>query len=236
MRCTRCDGLAVPQAVGISEDGRVVFGWCLECLADTHCDLVEIPAKGIDDLKLTFTTDPRKSARDRTGSRADSKTNAVDQSIWLVGLVGFLMVAWGATVVCAGFLMNPGPATMPSPVGNGSAPLLRVGGAATILLGLMFLTMAANRDNEFRRRLTRGVRWGGLVLSLMISCFALFSGAIFRDPLPVGWAICLPLILSSIAMGIDERDKRAVRNVNPWEFPVVSYSESAHPEKPKRRI
>lgn len=78
MRCTRCDGLAVPQAVGISEDGRVVFGWCLECLADTHCDLVEIPAKGIDDLKLTFTTDPRKSARDRTGSRADSKTNAVD--------------------------------------------------------------------------------------------------------------------------------------------------------------
>lgn len=234
MRCTRCDGLAVPQAVGIAGDGRVVFGWCVECLVDTRCDLVEIPAKGLDDLKLTFTTVPQKSARDRTESRSD--TTVIDQSIWLVGLVGFLMLVWGATVVCAGFLINPRPETVPSPVGNGSAPLLRVGGAATILLGLMFLTMAANRDREFRRRLIRGVRWGGLVVSLAISCFALLSGAIFRNPLPVGWAICLPLILSSIAMVIDEYDKRAMRNVNPWEFPVVSYSEPSHPEKPKKRI
>jgi hypothetical protein len=224
----------VPQAVGIAEDGRVVFGWCVECLVDTHCDLVEIPAKGIDDLKLTFTTVPQNSARNRTGPRPDA--NVIDQSIWLVGLVGFLMLAWGATVICAGFLMSPRPATLPSPVGNGTAPLLRVGGAATILLGLMFLTMAANRDREFRRRLTRGVRWGGLVLCLMISCYAILSGAIFRHPLPVCWAMFLPLILSSIALVIDERDKRAMLKVNPWEFPVVSYSEPAHPQKPKKRI
>jgi hypothetical protein len=230
--------LAVPQAVGIAEDGRVVFGWCTACLADTHCDLVEISARGIDDLKLTFTTVPQKSARDRRGSRTGA--NAVDPSIRLVGLVGFFMLAWGATVIIAGLLLNPRPGTAPSPVGNGSAPLLRVGGAATILLGLMFLTLAANRDGEFRRRLIRGVRWGGLFLCLAISCFAILSGAIFHNPLPVCWAILLPLILSSIAWVLDERANRAMRNVNPWEFPVVSYSETVHetvhPQKPKKRI
>jgi hypothetical protein len=230
MRCTRCDGLAVPQAVGIAEDGRVVFGWCTNCLADTHCDLVEISAKGIDDLKLTFTTASLKSARDRRGPRTGAAV--IDPSIRLVGLVGYLMLTWGATVICAGLLLSP----RPSPVGNGSAPLLRVGGAATILLGLMFLTMAANRDREFRRRLIRGVRWGGLFLCLAISCLAVLSGAIVRNPLPVCWAILLPLILSSIAWMLDEHANRAMRSVNPWEFPVVSYSEPAHPQKPKKRI
>ncbi len=51
MRCTRCDGLAVPQAVGIAPDGRVVFGWCLQCLADSDCRLVEVPATGMIHLR-----------------------------------------------------------------------------------------------------------------------------------------------------------------------------------------
>jgi hypothetical protein len=224
----------VPQAVGIAEDGRVVFGWCERCLVDTHCEFVEISAKGIGDLDLTFTAVPPKSAGRR--GAAGVSAPAIDQSIWLVGLVGFLMLAWGVTVVCAGLVAAPRAAVAPSPVGNGTAPLLRVGGAATILLGLMFLTLAANRDREFRRRLVRGVRWGGLALCLAVSGYALISGAIFRNPLPVCWAIVLPLIVSSIALVIDERDRRAMLKVNPWEFPVVSYSESVRPESPRRRI
>src|SRR4051812_17883958 len=46
MRCTRCDGLVVPQAVGIDPEGKVVFGWCLQCLADHRCKLVETSPLG----------------------------------------------------------------------------------------------------------------------------------------------------------------------------------------------
>src|SRR3989442_1110962 len=37
MRCTRCDRPAVPQAVGRTPDGLVVFGWCVSCLEETGC-------------------------------------------------------------------------------------------------------------------------------------------------------------------------------------------------------
>jgi hypothetical protein len=46
MRCTRCDRIAVPQAVGLTREGLVVFGWCLTCLAEEGCVLVEIPGDG----------------------------------------------------------------------------------------------------------------------------------------------------------------------------------------------
>ena len=41
MRCTRCDRVAVPQSVGRSPDGTLVFGWCLDCLAEGGCTLLE---------------------------------------------------------------------------------------------------------------------------------------------------------------------------------------------------
>ena len=86
MRCTRCDGLAVPQAVGIDADGRVVFGWCLRCLARSKCRLVEIPEAGPLELKLNF-----KSGRVRreTGlvgpaAGADGGSIAVDHRSRLI--------------------------------------------------------------------------------------------------------------------------------------------------------
>ncbi len=44
MRCTRCDRLAIPQAVGLSREGLVVFGWCLDCLEETGCTEIEAVA------------------------------------------------------------------------------------------------------------------------------------------------------------------------------------------------
>ncbi|ODU02229.1 MAG: hypothetical protein ABS79_00715 [Planctomycetes bacterium SCN 63-9] len=225
--------MAVPQAVGIADDGRVVFGWCGQCLLDTHCNVIEISARGIADLKLSFSAAPEPKPQKR---EPEPQRAGVDQSIWLVGLVGFLMVAWGTTVLCAGFLIGPGDGPTRQPSLTGSPPMLRVGGTATILMGVMFLTMAANRDREFRRRLTGIVRWGGLVVSGIIGIWAIFSGGLQNKPLPVGWAICLPLILSAIAYVIEDHANRASPPVKPWEFPVVSYSEIARPEGPRKRI
>lgn len=234
MRCTRCDGLAVPQAVGIAADGRVIFGWCRACLADSRCELVEVSAKGIRDLSLNFS--PDRSDAEASKQQTRSSAAGVDQSIWIVGVVGFLMIAWGMTVTIAGLVVDPETRSRAGPLGNGSAPLLRVGGLATILLGLMFLTLAANRDRIFRRRVVRIVRWGGLIVSLIISSYAILSGGMARNPLPIGWAFCLPLILSAIAFIVDERERHASPPVKSWEFPVVSYAEPSHPERPKKRI
>ena len=73
-------------------------------------------------------------------------------------------------------------------------------------------------------------------MSLTLGFGTILTGALSRNPLPVGWAIFLPLILSTIAVLIEEHANRKPSPVKPWEFPVVSYSEPSHPEKPKKRI
>jgi hypothetical protein len=42
MRCTRCDRIAVPQALGRDPSGDLIFGWCVDCLKAAHCTEIEI--------------------------------------------------------------------------------------------------------------------------------------------------------------------------------------------------
>lgn len=42
MRCTRCDRPAVPQALARDPQGRLVFGWCQECLEWEDCTQIRI--------------------------------------------------------------------------------------------------------------------------------------------------------------------------------------------------
>jgi len=143
MRCTRCDGLAVPQAVGIAPDGRVVFGWCLQCLADKQCRLVEVTAAGPWDLKLSFPIS--KPARPTLLSN-NNPAAGVDQSQWIVAIVAFLMISWGLILLAAGLFSGSRPAPATSPLGNGSSQLLGVGGAATAVLGLALMVLASHRN------------------------------------------------------------------------------------------
>ena len=195
---------------------------------------MEIGAKGIHDLTLSY--DPRDSETSKTTRVGFDAAAAAEQSIWVLGAIGFLMVAWGMSVLGAGLLMSGMPSTTRNSLTNGSPPALRVGGVSVILIGVMLLTLAATRNRNFRRGLTHLVRWGGIVVSLAVSCYAIATGGISRNPLPVGWAICLPAILSGLAHVLDETLNGPAKVVNPWEFPVVFYSETSHPEKPKKRI
>src|SRR5437764_5454433 len=143
MRCTRCDGLAVPQAVGIAPDGKVVFGFCLECLADTECRLVEVPADGPWDLKLSFAMG--KSAH-RPPSGSYPSAAAIDQSQWIIAVVAFLMISWGLILLAAGLFIGPRPNWGASSAAHGFSPLLVFGGGATALLGLVLIVLATRRD------------------------------------------------------------------------------------------
>src|SRR6516165_7804372 len=102
MRCTRCDGLVVPQAVGILPDDRVVFGWCLQCLADKECRLVEVNISALLDFKLTFS--PTETVR--RPSPEGASPARVDESQWIVAVVAFLMISWGLILLAAGLFSH----------------------------------------------------------------------------------------------------------------------------------
>jgi hypothetical protein len=139
MRCTRCDDLAVPQAVGISPDGRVVFGWCLQCLADQNCRLVETASGGPFDFALVLSSRKQEEAGPLVVS---APARPIDQSRRIVAVVAFLFVCWGLILMAAGLLSGPEPSGS-SPLGNGTAMLLGTGGAATALLGLALIIYLA---------------------------------------------------------------------------------------------
>jgi len=104
--------------VGIAPDGRVVFGWCLQCLADKDCRLVEVPAAGPWDLRLSF---PISEPARPPLPRGDNSAATVDQSQWIVAIVAFLMISWGLILLAAGLFSGSRPASATSPLGNVTA-------------------------------------------------------------------------------------------------------------------
>lgn len=142
MRCARCDGLVVPQAVGIHPDGRVVFGWCLRCLARARCRLVEIPGVGLRDLVLDFRA--REAPAPPRPGRAPMA--AVDQSQWILALVSVLMMCSGLILLAAGLFSGPSTGSEPGASAGPTPALLGLGGAATALSGLGLMILASHRD------------------------------------------------------------------------------------------
>ncbi|MGC8639245.1 MAG: hypothetical protein ACP5XB_05125 [Isosphaeraceae bacterium] len=143
MRCTRCEGLAVPQAVGIHPDGRVVFGWCLSCLVRTNCRIVEIPETGPTGLKLDFKIDKRPGLPE---SQRPVPRMPVDQSRWIIALVSFLMISWGLILLAAGLFSSSRAFSGGGSPDHFTPPMLGIGDASTALLGLGLMVLAAHRD------------------------------------------------------------------------------------------
>jgi hypothetical protein len=153
MRCTRCDDLAVPQAVGIAPDGRVVFGWCLQCLADQNCRLVEIAPGGPFDLS------PSSRKPQETAPRVvHAPARRIDKSRLIVAVLAFLLMCWGLTLIAAGLLSRSYLAGG-SPVGDGTVMRFGVCGAVTALLGLA-LTIYTARSRHLSAHRALGVGTG----------------------------------------------------------------------------
>ncbi len=92
--------------------------------------------------------------------------------------MAFLMIGWGLILVAAGLFTGSRPAAGSSPLGNGTAPLLGVGGTATALLGLGLMVLASRRNwfpGTFPLAL---LSWLGFLIALGI----LACGIINYDP------------------------------------------------------
>jgi hypothetical protein len=177
MRCTRCDGLVVPQAVGIDPDGKVVFGWCLRCLAERGCRLVETSPLGPWTFDAPGVSPGRSVARARAG-RPPRRGLAVDRSRWAIAVVALLMMCWGLVLLAAGLWRAPRPGPGPSPLGNGTSSLLAAGGAATALVGLVLLLLASRRNWYPGTFLLGLLSW----LSFLVGLGILLGGVIDHEP------------------------------------------------------
>ena len=114
-----------------------------------------------------------------------------------MAIVASLMIGWGLILVAAGLFTGSRPAADSSPLGNGTAPLLGVGGTATALLGLGLMVLASRRNwfpSTFPLAL---LSWLGFLMALGI----LACGIINYDPrrnVPLVLAAGLALAVSVI--------------------------------------
>jgi len=216
MRCTRCDGLAVPQAVGIAPDGTVVFGWCRQCLADTDCDLVEVAAAGPADLRLSFTAARLTRQPQRAGV---SPAGGIDESQWIISIVAFLMVASGLILLTAGVFTAAQPPADSSSLGNGSPALLGVGGGVTALLGLALLLAASYRDWLPGAFMLVLLSWLSFLIGLGILVQGIFDYQPRRN-IPIVLGSGVALVISVAALMLARSQKRKVRSGHfsvPWK-------------------
>jgi hypothetical protein len=130
MRCTRCDAIAVPQALGRLPDGRLAFGLCVACLEAEGCAVIDVgPSRQHRAHRLRVRRAPRPIDPRRRGLR---------------GLAG-LLAAWGLLLAVLGATSSGSqPGAPPSPFGNGTPLLLTVGAVAMVLTALA-LDLAGRR-------------------------------------------------------------------------------------------
>lgn len=192
MRCTRCDGLAVPQAVGIDPQGKVIFGWCLQCLADRGCTLVETsPIGGPSSISPVGRSHASDAPKVNLPGGAGARALEFEQAGWVVGIVASLMMSWGLILVAAGLCGAPTPDPDGSPLGNGTPALLTGGGAATALAGLGLMVLASRRGWSPGTFLPGLVSWLSFLLGLGILAHAIVVHHPRRQVgLVVGVALC----------------------------------------------
>ena len=208
MRCTRCDGLAVPQAVGIHPDGWVVFGWCLGCLASTGCRLVEIPETGPTGLKLDFKTDESAGL---AGAQRPLATPAGDPSRWVIALVSFSMISWGMILLVAGLFSGSWPLAGAGSPDHLTSPML-VGGTATALLGLGLLVLASRRDWLPDTSVLVFLSWLSFVGGLGILGYAVFDYQPSRN-VPILLGAGTAVLISIVARLLERSQRDKMRGV-----------------------
>lgn len=177
MRCTRCDRPAVPQAVGRTPDGDVVFGWCLACLRATECEGVVV-ARSDGPKAGRRKREEWVSLEEFDGRESPDRSDSPERRHGIVGLIAVFLSAWGGGLLLAG--LRVGSRVRPqstSPFGNGTPALLIMGGISSLVVGMALGGVAFSRaggsPNSWRR-----VRY----LTLALAALAVAAGVIRHDP------------------------------------------------------
>jgi len=167
MRCTRCDRPAVPQATGLTTDGRFVFGWCVVCLEQTGCRDIVVARPRLRrpkrlSLKSALGPDRFRAAAGRTARRGP-----LDDRLRVMAAVALVLALWGLALFAVGLNLRSriDPRTA-SPLGNGTPALLIGGGGSTAAVGLGLWAMITGPAFVRSRRGVMTVQIAAVVLGL----------------------------------------------------------------------
>ncbi len=161
MRCTRCDRIAVPQALGVTPDDQLVFGWCVPCLKEVGC--TEIVVAG----KAQVVKAPLQAKRGAEFRDAASYTSAERRRG--IALVGRLLSCWALILVFAGAWLSGRPRrSTENSLGNGSPVLMFVGGLGSMLLAWVLLSAAVGSSPARSASLYRRFAAMGLIVATIM--------------------------------------------------------------------
>ena len=172
MRCTRCDRVAVPQAVGRSRDGVLVFGWCLACLTEGDCTLVESDWS------------PFGVARRKHRRREPRPPRPGADRRRLVYLIVGGMAAWTLTLMVLGLV------SLGAPTQGRVGPLSRGFGQGLIVAGLLMggTGLAIWAVTLDRRLAPRSIQAAAALVAFTILAYGVLRHSRRRDPWIVGMA------------------------------------------------
>jgi hypothetical protein len=173
MRCTRCDRPAIPQAIGYTPGGILVFGWCLDCLEETGCTAIEIaePRRAATGRASMRSGVGRSTARPADGDQARRRG--------LVAVVASIASVWALVLTLTGVWIRwrRGP-VVASPFGNGMPNFFLVGGGTMAATSLLIWTLVIRIDRASWLPVFRLIRWSSFAFALM----ALALGIYWHDP------------------------------------------------------
>jgi hypothetical protein len=181
MRCARCGRWGRRLRAGRGPEGRLVFNWCVECLAEAH-----LRALGL--LSTVETADALPLSKAMTGLPISPGVPGREERILGLRSLGALLVVWGLLLelVGAGSWLGFGPPD------DGFGPtrikrmqLFLVAGAFLAILGAWVGLSTVDRSAR-RRTLARAVEAAAVGLGLCV----LVVGVVFhersRDPWVIG--------------------------------------------------
>ena len=201
MRCSRCDRPAVPQAVGTSSGGIVVFGWCVSCLEEMGCDniMVSERAKMIPQPSMRLDLNAgRYRPKTLVVSETDAAKEMIQDRLKILGAVALVLALWGLAIGSMGLGMLARTPMLthapPSPLGNGTPALLIGGGCTTAAVGLSLWAWTAGRCWFISPERLRRTRYGALVAACLVLVAGVIQHSSRHDPFII--------LAASLALGV----------------------------------
>lgn len=157
--------------LGRLADGRLVFGWCLDCLEEEGC----LPKAARAPRSRTHLPSVTRRIL-RTARFRDSRQLA------MMGIAG-LALAWGIVLAFVGGFKLPGSITgSANPLGNGTRPFLVAGGGLMAIVSLA-LWVALLEKSQRRRVALKFVQVASALTVFASLAWGIIRHQPGRDPL-----------------------------------------------------
>ena len=216
MRCSRCDQPVVPQAMGRTPEGRIVFGWCLNCLEDGGCVEVEVArTRRRPTTRLVLRERDKRpwlgSGAQFRGRRAVSHERLGPVRQLLKG-VAAIMTIWGCLLLGSGLVLAR-PLEMGLNPAERSIPHLIFAGGGTAALAGAILWIISTRLWDRSQQWLRGAQAVFFGVALVILGVGVATHDPKRDPWIVA-AAAIALVISALARWVEIRSPRLATTRN----------------------